>query len=111
MADNALNAQKMNVRPGGKQPVMHDTTYLDKDGASQPQQMYSFKEGKKVPKGLKMVLEERGTDTKGLIQEKMVELLSKEPDFDAEKTMVEKTLLDRGHMVNLLPSFTVNSSQ
>ena len=31
MSDDALNAYKMNVRPGGKQPVMRDTEWSFKN--------------------------------------------------------------------------------
>lgn len=56
----------MNVRPGGKQPVMHSTVWngqrqiIDRNG---------------VPKGLKQVLQERGINTKKLVKEKMIAIL------------------------------------
>lgn len=53
MADYALEASKMNVKPGGKQPKLHRTTW-----AGQIQEMNFDPSG--VPKRMKQVLEERG---------------------------------------------------
>ena len=58
-----------------------------------------------MAKGMKMLLGERGTNTRELSQEKMAELLSQQSDFANEKTLVERTLLDRGHMVKFSPKF------
>ena len=49
-AEDAPNASCMNVRPGGKQPVMHDTVYNGKF------QKMVLSDG--TPKGMKLVLEE-----------------------------------------------------
>ena len=58
-SDDVLCAKHMNVRPGGKQPIMRETVF---DG--KVQQMV-LPDGR--PKGLKMVLQERRVDTKGTI--------------------------------------------
>ena len=65
--EDALNAERMNVRNGGKQPFMKDTVW---DG--RVQRMITD-EG--VQKGMKTVLEERGIDTHGLNAEKMREMI------------------------------------
>lgn len=57
MADDALDVNKMNVNPGGKQRVMRDTVWQ-----GQVQKM-NFSLG--VPKGMRTVLNERGVDTTG----------------------------------------------
>ena len=57
----------MNVRPGGEQPIMRDTVFNGK-----VQQMV-LSDGK--PKGMKMVLQERGVDTEGMNAEKLWEIL------------------------------------
>ena len=55
MPEDALDAKKMNVNPGGKQRVMRDRWW-----AGKPQKMnYSLR----VPKGMRVVLEERGINT------------------------------------------------
>ena len=60
MADDALDVNKMNVFPGGKQRIMRDTEY-----EGRVQQMYTVQGGQKVAKGMKRVLEERGISTAG----------------------------------------------
>ena len=58
VAEDALNADRMNVGPGGKQPIMHNTVWggevqrLVDDGG--------------VPKGMKIVLQERAVNTMGM---------------------------------------------
>ena len=74
----------MTVRPGGKQPIMRETVF---DG--KVQQMV-LPDGR--PKGLKMVLQERGVDTKGINAEKMRQTLSKYPDFANSKTIVQEKI-------------------
>ena len=55
MAEDALDASKMNVKPSGKQPKMHDTFW------GNAVQKMTFSIG--VPKGMKLILEERGINT------------------------------------------------
>ena len=57
--DDALITSRMNVGPGGKQPVMRLSPSYLINGA--PQRM-TLDDG--IPKGLKIVLEERGVNTK-----------------------------------------------
>ena len=56
-SDNLLNVKRMNVNPGGKQPVMRDTIWNDN--------VQKLVDGNGIPKGLKLVLEERGINTDG----------------------------------------------
>ena len=51
-ADDALNVNKMNVRPGGAQPKMRDTIWRGRV------QKMVLRDG--TPKGMKQVLIERG---------------------------------------------------
>lgn len=76
-SDDALNAKRMNVKPGGKQPVMRSTTWNG--------QRQVMVDGNGIPKGLKKVLEERGINTKKLTKEKMIAILSSHHDFKYEK--------------------------
>ncbi len=73
--ENALNADRMNVRDGGKQPFMQDTMW-----SGQVQKMVT-EDG--LQKGMKTVLDERGIDIKGMNASKMKEELLK---FKASKT-------------------------
>ena len=55
---------------------------------------YKERDGKKVAKGMKMVLEERGIST-----------AAKTGDFRDEKSMIERMLTERGHVPCFLPKF------
>ena len=43
-----------------------------------------------TPKGMKMVLQERGVDVKGMSADRMREMLSKFPDFKSQMTILEE---------------------
>ena len=77
----------MNVGPGGKQPVMRPSPSYLINGA--PQRM-TLDDG--MPKGLKIVLEERGVNTKGMGKVDMVKKLSSFIGFRHEKNKVERLL-------------------
>ena len=88
--DDALNADRMNVRPGGKQPLMKDTVFNE-----EVQKMVT---DTGLPKGMKLILQERGVETKGMNAAKMRETLSKFPDFATQETMFEQKVRERGHI-------------
>ena len=56
-------------------------------------------------KGLKMVLEERGVDTRGLTKDKLIEILQSHDDFRNDKNKVEWLLNRFGHRAVFLPKF------
>ena len=89
MAEDALDASKMNVNPGGKQPVMQDTTW-----AGRPQKL-TFALG--IPKDMCCALEERGINTVRLTGPQMKEILANHNDFKNEKLKVLNYLTERGH--------------
>lgn len=95
--DDSLNADKMNVRPGGKQPVMRDTMFEGKV------QRMVLPDG--TPKGMKMVLEERNIDTKDMVAAKMKKELNKFDDFKNKKSILEERVELRGHICLYLPKF------
>ena len=82
---DALIASRMNVNPGGQQPVMRTSSYMV-HGA--PQRM-TKPDG--TPKGLKLVLEEGGVDTQNE-QEDMIAKLNEFPDFKNEQNKVARLL-------------------
>ena len=101
MADDALDVNKMNVRPGGKQRIMHDTVWNGKKW-----RMYTTaSDGTKVAKGLKIVLEERGVSTVGKGADWMRETLAKHSGFRDEKSMIERMLVERAHIPCFLLKF------
>ena len=89
MADDALDVSKMNVKPGGKQRIMRDTTWNGRVW----KMYYTERDGRKVAKGLKMVLEERGVSTTGKTADWMRQTLAEHSDFKDEKSMIEHMLI------------------
>lgn len=94
---DALKVENMNVRPGGKQPVMRDTIFNGEV------QMMVLPDGRS--KGLKLVLEERGVNTKGMNAEKLREELSKHDDFRDTTTLLQERIESRGHLYMYFPKF------
>ena len=100
-SEDALVASRMNLKPGGKQPVMRSTPVVV-NGRPFVQSMV---DNKGVPKGLKRVLEERGVNTLGMKKNDMVRELNKFDDFKNERSKVERFLRRFGHTVIFLPKF------
>ena len=96
-AEDALNASRMNVKPGGKQPIMHDTVYNGKS------QRMVLRDG--TPKGMKLVLQERGVDVSGMKAEDMRLALQQMHDFKYEKTKLESLLATNGYRGFFIPKF------
>ena len=63
VAADALSAEKLNVRPGGKQPCLRDAVW---NGTIQKMQLPDGR-----PKGMKLILLERGVCTDGMVAEKI----------------------------------------
>ena len=96
-SDETLNAEKMNVRPGGKQPVMRSTFF---NGEVQEMVLPNGQ-----PKGLKIVLEERGVDTRGMNADKLREELNTFEDFKNKVTILQERVEGRGHLCLFFPQF------
>ena len=79
----------MNVYPGGKQAIMRDTVWDRKT------QKMVLPDG--TAKGMKLVLQERGVEVKGLNEEKMLEKLSGFEDF-SKQTLLEELVRSKGHI-------------
>ena len=97
VADDALNADRMNVGPGGKQPKMRDAWW-----GGEVQKMVN-EDG--IPKGMRHILEERGVDTTKMKAKDMRDLLKIFPDFNGQKTILEDYIERRGHMCIFYPKF------
>ena len=96
-AEDALNTNRMNVRPGGKQPCMRDTVW-----AGHVQKLVND-EG--VPKGMKAILEEWGINTSRMKADDMRTVLFFHDDFASEKTLAERFIVNNGHKCFYLPKF------
>lgn len=99
-APDALVASKMNVLPGGKQPLMRDGYYY-KDGVKVVQAMHT----NGLAKGLRAVLEERTLFKEGMHHEDMVNVLSEQEDFKSQKPMVQEWIERRGHVCIFWPKY------
>ena len=98
MPDDALDVSKMNVYPGGNQRIMRDGFWNGKI------QHMNYAIG--IPKGLCVILEERGIDTKGMNGDQMREILGSHEDFKNEKSLIERYLgEEKKHIVYFLPKF------
>jgi hypothetical protein len=97
MADDALDVNKMNVNPGGKQRKMRDTVRQGRV------QKMNYTLG--VPKGMRAVLQERGVDVSGMVAENMKKALAEMEDFKNEKSLIEHFLISKGHVPVILPKF------
>ena len=95
--ETSLNVSRMNVKPGGQQPKMHDTYYNGK------YQKMVLPDGR--PKGTKLVLEERGVDTRKMKAEDMRIVLGNHHDFKHEKTALEYFLHEKHQKLIYLPKF------
>ena len=96
-SEDSLSAECMNVRPGGKQPMMRDTIFNGKI------QKMVLPDGR--PKGMKIILQERGVDTSGMNAEKMKEIMEEFEDFKNKTTLVEEKVQARGHLCMFFPKF------
>ena len=96
-ADNALNASNMNVYPGGKQPALRDGLW-----EGNVQKMF-LPDG--TPKGMKMVLQERGVDVKGMNAEKMREKLNTYSEFSTQKNILVELVESECHICMFFPKY------
>ena len=96
MADDALDVNKTNMRPGGKQWIMRDMTWNVKVW-----KMYFTERDGMVAKGLKIVL---GFQLLEWLW-KWWEKLSEHSNFRDEKSMVEWMLAKKGHIPCFLSMF------
>ena len=96
-AEDALDASKVNLKPGGKQPRMHDTIWNGKV------QKMLFADG--TPKGLKQILIERGINITKMKLDKMRALIGTHQDFRDEQPEIVKFLGMNGFGCIFLPKF------
>jgi hypothetical protein len=127
MAADALIVTKMNLSPGGAQPKMRDGWYVDENGERHVQSMifpddYPIEKLRGQPKGIKQILMERNLwPSKKLrlvckeCSEKHDDLmrldccaqkiLSSQPDFREQQSMLHEAILSAGHVFERYPKF------
>ena len=116
---DALLVSRMNMRPGGKQARIRDGWYI-RDGQKITQSMIFLTNHSQFPdmaKGMKQVLIERGIDTADLQMECKDKcdvdassccakrILEHQPDFQAQKSLVQEVIEKAGHLCIFLPKF------
>ncbi|KIO33209.1 hypothetical protein M407DRAFT_65838 [Tulasnella calospora MUT 4182] len=117
-AADALNAKKMNVNPGGKQPKMHATQIPMNNPNTQLQGTYQsmvFPEDHPnnpgEAKGMEAVLKERGLldtevdSSRGNVYCCMERCLVNQQDFRLEKPLMQLEIEAAGHLCLFLPKF------
>ena len=60
LANDTLNAMNMNLNPGGKQPIMRDTIFNGQVQTMVFPSDYPDEILRRKPKGMKVILQERG---------------------------------------------------
>jgi len=101
LAEDALRASTMNSGSGGKQPKMRAGWFM-KDGQKIVQQM---QDETGIPKGAKAVLIERGLWNDGLRLESARKLLNEQADFQEQKSLLETTVENAGHLADFHPKY------
>lgn len=121
-APNALVATKVKLNPGGQQPRMKDGWYVDEKGERHAQKMVFEDDHPRhpgMPKGARAILMERGLWSSDLRHHCRtanrqchdsgnccaIALLSKQPDFKEQCSMIEEYLHSQGQLVLFFPKF------
>ena len=108
MPEDALNASAMNVGSGGKQPIMHTTSFVHPSSGEVVMQPMVNSKGE--AKGLKTVLSERGVNVQGMVRKDVVAVLESHNDFKNDPYILEKYINSKGHIMKFLPKFHVEFS-
>lgn len=119
-AANALVVSRMNIKPGGKQALMHNTWFMQ-NGEKVTQTMVYPSNHPTYPnkaKGIKAVLTEWGlcpvSRTRGKCESKcdpdttsccLKRILERQPDFQQQKSLVQEVIEAAGHLCIFLPKF------
>ncbi|GES92520.1 hypothetical protein RCL_jg28850.t1 [Rhizophagus clarus] len=117
-ADDALNANHMNLNPGGKQDKLRDTIFNGQTQYMNFPDNYHDKNLCGKPKGMRVILEERGlwpsTGLKAYCGNNEYNInsqccarhiLSNQPDFLNTKPLIQEVIEARGHKVIFYPKF------
>lgn len=118
---DALLVSRMNLRPGGKQAMMRSGWFLDNDSQRVEQPMTypaNHPTHPNQPKGIKAVLEERNLWRDGLLKECKdssceygatsccaSRILSIQPDFKEQGSLIQEIVTSAGHLVIFLPKY------
>lgn len=114
---DALLTSRMNLRPGGKQAIMRDS-WFSRNGEKVVQAMvfpHNHPECPGQAKGMRQVLLERGLwndrlrmqckdncNSESCCAKKILDL---QPDFKAQRSLVQEVIENAGHLCLFLPKF------
>ncbi|CCI10948.1 unnamed protein product [Albugo candida] len=113
-AEDAIVSQRMNLGPVGKQPVMWNGMFGD--GKSQSMVLPAYHPLAGQPKSIKTVLQERNLwirlDCRDLFGDSGAtgsccgrSIIPNQPDFKAQKDLLEETITVAGHLIICYPKF------
>ena len=118
LADDTLNAASMNLNPSAKQPIMRDTSFNGQTQSMVFPNDYPDEKLRGKPKGMKIILQERGLWGSGLKgfcgnKEALVEnsrccarhVLAAQEDFLNQKPILQEVIEKLGHKVIFYPKF------
>jgi hypothetical protein len=121
MADDALNVSKMNVNPGGKQPLMRSTVYGPNKTFQSMVFPFNHPFYPNQAKGMKQIVIERNLWYEGLVGDCqlcklkidditrtdccMRRILSLQPDFISQKSQLQEEIEKRGHKCIFYPKY------
>lgn len=116
-ADDALNVANMNLNPGGKQANIRDTIFNGEIQSMNFSEDYPVLELRGKPKGIKIILQERGLWPEQGLRYKCggpdgsntdccaTHLLASQPDFLNQKPLLQEIIESHGHKVIFYPKF------
>lgn len=100
---DALDASKMNLNPGGKQPIFRTTIFEEHE------QSFIFPldhlEYPGMAKGARQIALERNLDIEGMKRQEIIDLLASCDDFKNETSLAEKLCSTFGVEFMLIPKF------
>lgn len=103
MAADALLANRLNLKDGGKNTACtRPGWFIGPDGTKVLQRMQTA-EGKQ--KGCHTILQERNLFVNGMQLKECREVLSRQPDFQEQKPMLEEAVRSMGHEIIFYPKF------
>ena len=118
LANDTLNAMNMNLNPGGKQPIMRDTIFNGQVQTMVFPSDYPDEILRGKPKGMKVILQERGLWNLGLKafcgkSDILLEnlrccarhILAAQEDFRNQKPLLQEIIEGLGHKVIFYPKF------
>ncbi|CCI41174.1 unnamed protein product [Albugo candida] len=113
-AEDALVSQRMNLGPGGKEPVMRNGMFGN--GISESMVFLAHHPLAGQPNGIKIVLQERilwatklRLDCRGKCGDTVSccgrSVIQNQPDFKAQEGLLEETITAAGHLIMIYPKF------